>query len=600
MAVNFNKNKRVKLSPSRLNRFLLCPLRRLLALMVLAFLFNASPLVLADALPTKPDAGQILQQIERDLEVKPVPAHPELSVQAPPLESEQTEKVIIKQFKFSGNQALSEADLQEAVAPLTNRGISITELKTSTDLVSALYRKRGYLASCSLPEQDITEGVVLIEVVEAVFGGVKFDGIYKRDFIRVKPAVIERYIEAAAPKGVVLNQDKLDKGILLLEGLAGIKVEHTLQAGQADGSTDLLLKVKDQPLFSSQVTLDNTGGRQTGREKLTAMLSHASPLGYGDSLNLTALHSQGTDYARLSYSLPVGAKGLQIGVNGTYMEYDVILADFASQNPNGYSSTLGFNAQYPLFRNKTSKLNVSAESDKKSFTNKSTPLTTEIKSSDYSMQAYALTLSAEHNDNWLASAQTTASLNLAAGKVNLNGSANQADDIAAAHTDGHFARLRWNITRNQFLNDKLLLSLSGSGQFADSNLDSSEKFYLGGLNGVRAYPTSEGGGSEGYMTIAELRKYLANNITVAGFVDYGRIKQYQNNLKANGQVIVENNAYSLKGYGASIAWQGPYRTNVKATYAHRFGHNPNPTTTGNDQDGSKHYDVFWLNGGINF
>jgi hemolysin activation/secretion protein len=600
MAVNFNKNNHVKLVLSPLNRLLLCSLRRLLALIALAFCLLASPLVLADALPTKPDAGQILQQIERDLEPKLAPVQPELPAQAPSSEDEQADKVTIKQFKFKGNKVLSESDLQEAVAPLTNRSISITELKTCTDLVSALYRKKGYLASCSLPEQDITEGVVLIEVVEAVFGGVKFDGVYKRDFIRVKPAVIERFIEAAAPKGVVLNQDKLDKGILLLEGLAGIKVEHTLQAGQADGSTDLLLKVKDQPLFSSQVTLDNTGGRQTGREKLTAMLGLASPFGYGDSLNLTALHSQGTDYARMAYNLPVGAKGLQLGVNGTYMEYDVILADFASQKPNGYSSTLGLSAQYPWWRNKSTKVNIGLEADTKQFTNKSTPRDIETKSSDYDMQVYALTISGEHNDNWLASAQTTASLNIGAGKVDLNGSANQADDLAAAHTSGRFARLRWNASRNQFLTDTILLNVSGSGQFANSNLDSSEKFYLGGLNGVRAYPTSEGAGSEGFMAIAELRKYLANNITVAGFVDYGRIKQFENNLKANGQVIVENNAYSLKGYGASIAWQGPYRTNVKATYAHRFGHNPNPTTTGNDQDGSNEYDVFWLNGGINF
>jgi hemolysin activation/secretion protein len=302
----------------------------------------------------------------------------------------------------------------------------------------------------------------------------------------------------------------------------------------------------------------------------------------------------------MAYNLPVGAKGLQLGVNGTYMEYDVILADFASQKPNGYSSTLGLSAQYPLWRNKTSKVNIGLEADTKQFTNKSTPRDIETKSSDYDMQVYALTISAEHNDNWLASAQTTASLNIGAGKVDLNGSANQADDLAAAHTNGRFARLRWSAARNQFLTDTILLNVSGSGQFADSNLDSSEKFYLGGLNGVRAYPTSEGAGSEGFMAIAELRKYLANNITVAGFVDYGRIKQFENNLKANGQVIVENNAYSLKGYGASIAWQGPYRTNVKATYAHRFGHNPNPTTTGNDQDGSNEYDVFWLNGGINF
>lgn len=446
-------NKRIKNCAlnsirSRLKGLLLCPLRNLFALLCFVLLLAVSPFAMAVSDTAPPGAGQILQQIERDLEVMPAPAQPALPVQMSPLADEQADKVTIKQFKFSGNRVLSEADLQEAVAPLTNRSISIVELKTSTDLVSDLYRKRGYLASCSLPEQDITEGVVLIEVVEAVFGGVKFDGVYKRDFIRVKPAVIERYIEAAAPKGVELNQDQLDKGILLLEGLAGIKVEHTLQAGQADGSTDLLLKVKDQPLFSSQVTLDNTGGRQTGREKLTAMLGLASPLGYGDSLNLTALHSQGTDYARMAYTLPVGAKGWQLGVNGTYMEYDVILADFASQNPNGYSSTLGLSAQYPWRRNKTTKVNLGLEVDKKQFTNKSTPLNTEIKSSDYDMQVYALTLSAEHNDNWLASAQTTATLNIGTGKVNLNGSANRDDDLAAAHTSGRFARLRWNAALN--------------------------------------------------------------------------------------------------------------------------------------------------------
>ncbi len=306
MAIKITTKPALKRSADRFQRSLLCPFRRLLALIALACLFLSPLLVSADPLPTAPDAGQILQQIERDLDIKPAPTQPVLPSEPAPAEDAAVDKVTIKQFKFKGNRVLGESDLQEAVAPLTNRSISIAELKTCTDLVSALYRKKGYLASCTLPEQDITEGVVQIDIVEAVFGGVKFDGLYKRNFIRVKPAVIERYIEAAAPKGVVLNQDKLDQGMLLLEGLAGIKVESTLQAGQTDGTTDLLLKVKDQPLVSSQITLDNSGGRQTGREKLTAMLSLASPFGWGDTVNLTALHSQGTDYARLAYSLPVG------------------------------------------------------------------------------------------------------------------------------------------------------------------------------------------------------------------------------------------------------------------------------------------------------
>jgi len=240
------------------------------------------------------------------------------------------------------------------------------------------------------------------------------------------------------------------------------------------------------------------------------------------------------------------------------------------------------------------------EAEDKQFTNKSTPQREEIKSSDYSLQVLGLGFNAEHNDTWLASAQTTAGINLVAGKVNLNGSANQADDLAGAHTSGNFAKLRWSLSRHQFLTDSLMLSLAGSGQFADSNLDASEKFYLGGINGVRAYPTSEGGGSEGYLGQVELRGYLPSNFIASAFMDYGHVKQNENNFKANGRLINEINSYNLKGYGISLAWQGPYRTNVKATYAHRIGKNPNPTASGSDQDGSKNYDVIWLNGGINF
>lgn len=42
-------------------------------------------------------------------------------------------------------------------------------------------------------------------------------------------------------------------------------------------------------------------------------------------------------------------------------------------------------------------------------------------------------------------------------------------------------------------------------QSADKNLDSSEKFFLGGAQGVRAYPLGEAAGDEGAMATLELR-----------------------------------------------------------------------------------------------
>jgi len=563
------------------------------------FLLLTAPWAIAETDATTPDAGQILRQIERDLEVKPLPALPEAPSQAPVIEDTQAELVLVQHFKFTGNHVLSEAELAAALAQLTNRSISITELKTCTDLIAALYQQKGFLATATLPEQDVTEGVVLIEIVEAIFGDVKIDGTYGKDYKRVKPQVIERYILGNSPKGVVLNQETLNRGLRLLDGLSGIKVESALQAGEQVGTTDLLVKVKDQPLLSANVVVDNSGGRQTGRNKLTASLAVASPLGYGDALHLTALHAEGTDYGRIAYTLPVGVRGLQVGVNGTYMQYNII-KEFSTQNANGYSSSIGLNAQYPLYSNKTSKLDISVDADMKFFTNLATTGAVEGKASDYRLNVYALTLSGDRTDSILAGAQNSASINLGGGNVDLSGSANQAADLTSTRTDGSFARLRWNISRNQFFTDTISLSLSGSGQFASGNLDSSEKFYLGGVSGVRAYPSSEGSGSEGYLGVAELRKYLPHNLTVSTFVDYGHVTQYAHNQDSLGKVLSTLNDYDLKGYGVAMGWQGPYNTNVKATYAHRIGSNPNPTASGNDQDGSKRYNVFWLSGGINF
>jgi hemolysin activation/secretion protein len=233
-----------------------------------------------------PSAGQILQQIERDLKVTPLPAQPVIE-QAPPEPEDQGPKVVVKQFKFEGNKVLTAAELEGALEALTNHEISIAQLKGAVDLIAAFYREKGFLATATLPEQDITEGVVTINIVEAVFGDVKVDGEYGKDYKRVRPSVIERVVNASATKGQSLDQNKLDRGLAVLQKMVGFNITPSYQAGSVGGSTDLLVKIKDQPLLSGSLLADNTGGRSTGRDKLTATLNFASPFGFGGSINLT-------------------------------------------------------------------------------------------------------------------------------------------------------------------------------------------------------------------------------------------------------------------------------------------------------------------------
>jgi len=62
-----------------------------------------------------------------------------------------------------------------------------------------------------------------------------------------------------------------------------------------------------------------------------------------------------------------------------------------------------------------------------------------------------------------------------------------------------------------------------SGQQASKNLDSSEKFSLGGANSVRAYPQGEGIGDQGYLATLELRHNVTGDLQGTLFYDTGSI-----------------------------------------------------------------------------
>ena len=132
---------------------------------------------------------------------------------------------------------------------------------------------------------------------------------------------------------------------------------------------------------------------------------------------------------------------------------------------------------------------------------------------------------------------------------------------------------------------------------AGKNLDSSEKFYLGGATGVRAYPASEGGGSEGQMLNLELRWRLPKGFNFTAFHDWGEVKVNRDNNFTGAPAL---NDFSLKGAGLALGWQADSGLTARITWARRLGENPNPTATGLDQDGSLVRDRLWASAMLPF
>ncbi len=118
-----------------------------------------------------------------------------------------------------------------------------------------------------------------------------------------------------------------------------------------------------------------------------------------------------------------------------------------------------------------------------------------------------------------------------------------------------------------------------AGQTASKNLDSSEKFSLGGINGVRAYPQGEASGDEGYRATVELRHNVIPNVQATVFYDVGKVTI---NRKPFGPAA--SNSRNLAGVGvgvnaslgpvqlrSSLAWRtdGGLPTSVPASAAKR-------------------------------
>ena len=226
--------------------------------------------------------------------------------------------------------------------------------------------------------------------------------------------------------------------------------------------------------------------------------------------------------------------------------------------------------------------------------------------SNYLIDVFNFGSSLNHKNTLFLAGETAASIDFDLGYANYDDSPGtfQASKIQQ-DTQGRFNRLRWSINNTQFFTETISSVLKFNGQLSDSNLDSSQKFYLGGASGVRAYPTSEGSGSEGYLLSAELHKELTANFTATGFYDYGFARQYIDNT--NNSTGAENatgkNSFNMKGYGTSIEWVGfigPYRSTVSAIWSRRIRNNPNPQTDGSDSDGSHPGNFYWFKAAMSF
>ncbi|WNO07825.1 ShlB/FhaC/HecB family hemolysin secretion/activation protein [Teredinibacter sp. KSP-S5-2] len=530
-----------------------------------------------------PDAGAIQNEIEDVEKPKNEEIPPEEAPLAAPTEGSGP-KISVTEISFHGNTLLTEEELLEVVEPWKNKPLSLAELKYVANLVAVRYREDNHLVRVYLPQQDIRDGHIIIAIVEAKFGQVVVQNSQKIQSEIISPDFVTRVMSSDQKRGDTLNLKTLERATLLLNDLSGINAKNVLVAGERQGETDVSVDVASEQRYAGSVTIDNYGVDSTGETRVKPSFTIANPFHRGDKAQLIGLFSEGNQYARMSYTHPLTANGLQADYNTSYLSYS-LGDEFEDLDAEGDSFTVGTGLTYPLVRQLKRNINISGRLEQREYENSQLGETI----SDKSITTLQLGLNGNLVDSLGKGGVSYYGANLVFGDLDLSGNKeNEAQDAAGAKTAGSYSVLSWNLGRLQRVTEKTTIWTSLIGQFTDDKLDSSETISLGGPNGIRAYPVLEATGDTGAIFTFELRYQFDDSILLTGFLEAGEVVQKQTQVQAE-------DSHSLNGLGMSLAWTHSSNFSATIDIARRIGNNPlKDPVTGNDSNGSKTLWPIWI------
>lgn len=227
----------------------------------------------------------------------------------------------INRFEIAGNTLLPAAEANAAVAPFTGKDRDFGDVQRALEALEAAYHAHGYkVVTVQLPEQELNQGVVKLNVVQTRIGRVMVSGNTVFD-----EANIRRSMPSLQP-GHTPNLDRVSANLRQANENPAKKVQLKLASAEADDEVDAVLDVTDEKAWKAMLNLDNTGTDATGKTHAGVVLQNANLWGrdHVGSLQYTTTAekpSQVSVYGA-GYHIPLYELGDSIDLFASYSDVD--------------------------------------------------------------------------------------------------------------------------------------------------------------------------------------------------------------------------------------------------------------------------------------
>jgi hemolysin activation/secretion protein len=401
----------------------------------------------------------------------------------------------------SGVPELANADFRELMRPYLGQPVSLASLHAMVADVVAYYRQHDRIfVAATVPDQDISSGVIQVLVVEGKLDQVRVEGAkwfgedeYRED-IRATP-------------GGPLSQSVLNADLDWINQNPFRHAQIVASAGSGVGTTDLTLQVKDRFPVRFYTGYDDSGTRVSDENRFLAGFNWGNPFGRADQLNYqftgspdfdTSVGHSGSYLIQLPWRHTLTVAGAYSTIHGNLaapfnlsgmswqagFRYGIPLPDVATQ-VGLYSHQ--FNAGFD-FKESNNNLEFS-----------NMPVTNNLTDIAQWVFDYTGTL----QDNWGVTRFDASLVYSPGGWLPHNNDFYFNVSNPGAKAEYTYGSL--DIERTQRLPWNFSLILTGHGQLSDGNLIGSEQMPLGGFSAVRGYEEDAAYGDEGYLLKQELR-----------------------------------------------------------------------------------------------
>ena len=522
--------------------------------------------------PPKPDAGSVLQQIQPTTvppastdQSQPVLRVPR-AVAAPAAGG--GAKVQVKGFRIVGLSAAR----AEPLLPLLQRYVgpdkSLADLEDAAkDVEVALQRQGLFLAQAYVPEQTLADGIVTVQVLEGRIGAVKVE---LDPGVTISPEFLDRIV-AILRGNPVAERELIERALFTLGDLRGISVSTTLTPGDKVGQADLTVKVAPGAKVAYSLDADNGGSIFTGKYRINGGFDWFNATGHGDiaSLRAQATTNLGAKFVRASWLTPINSVGTKFGIAASYLKYKLGSSVFQDLDADGTAEAYSVQLLHPLIRSRNNNLFLQASADFRRFEDRvgSIGLVTKKDIAPYA----TLAVVGDFRDTFGGGGISNYSLGVVGGHLKIKDQEDIDIDNANYQAAGNYAKVAAGATRLQVLPNRDYLYLSALAQLASKNLDSSEKFSLGGPYGVRGYPSPESPSDSGLIVTWEYRKTLPiealpGDLVAWVFGDYAVARLHQDPLPTD-----IGNTRKLVSHGIGVTYGGKSGLIVKSFVAMRGG-----------------------------